>query len=1464
MKSVSNLLRRTRSLLLLVPGLLGAWGLVAQAAGPEPAGWYAGDMHVHRSCGTSPVTVSSIYNTMVSQDLAVISLLADMGNGEVQNATTDLPLVNGKDASVSTTGRIVHWDTEWHWDATYFQYPHQALGGHIVALGLTNAYQIWNECTYSIFNWAHQQGGIAGFAHFEYLDDNFPTSLTCCTPIEYPGEVALGACDFISEDAMNVPGHDYFLHAYYRLLNCGFRPGFAAGSDYPCGPSIGPILTYSQVAGGQLTYNNWIHAIVAGRTIVSLNGRNEFVSLVVNGTNTPGDEIQLSAAGSVPVTVTWTANQNLSGTVELVCNGQVVLSQQASVTASTPVTLSTTVNFPKSGWLCARRMDPSLGHQAHTAAVFVTVNHAPVRASVDDAQFYVQWMTNLLYNTSPGGVWNSYFPTSLAAAQARYQAALSVYQQIAADALTYLAITTTALPYGTVNVPYRTTLAARGGTAPYTWSIAGGSLPPGLTLNPASGAISGTPTATGVFSFTAQVSDASNPVPPVTAPCAITITALPVLTIWPITAVPGVVDGGPDSAVELGLKFQSDVAGNIAGIRFYKAGENTGTHVGNLWTSAGTLLASGTFTGESASGWQQMFFTTPVAIASNTVYVASYHADYGHYSGDVNYFLASGVDNPPLHALANGVSGGNGVYAYGASSVFPNQTWSSANYWVDVMFESGPAPTLSSIAVTPANPTGLVGAGQQFTATGTYSDNSTQNLSSQATWTSSKTAVATISSSGLATGVSAGTTTISAALGSVSGSTTLTVQTAPLAITTTSLTNGTVNAAYSATLAASGGTLPYTWSIASGGLPTGLTLNAASGAITGTPTTAGVSNFTAQVSDASSPVQTATKALSITIAAVPTTVSLWPSTAVPGTADGGADSPVELGVKFRSDVAGSITGIRFYKASANTGTHVGNLWTSAGALVGSVTFSGETASGWQQMLFATPVAITPNTVYVASYHVTGGHYSEDQSYFASKGVDNPPLHALTNGVSGGNGVYVYGASSAFPSQTYNSDNYWVDVVFQAAAPPTLSSIAVTPANPTIMTGGTQQFVATGTYSDNSTQNLSSQVTWTSSKTAVATITTGGLATGVSAGTTAISAALGSVSGSTTLTVQTPSTLTSIAVTPANPTVLVGAGQQFTATGTYSDNSTQNLSSQVTWTSSKTAVATINSAGLAAGVAAGTTTISAALSGVTGGTVLTVQTAPLAITTASLTNGTVNAAYSATLAASGGTLPYTWAITGGGLPAGLTLNAASGAITGTPTTAGVSNFTAQVSDASSPVQTVTKALSITIAAVPTTVSIWPSTTVPGTADGGPDSAVELGVKFRSDVAGSITGIRFYKASANTGTHVGNLWSSTGTKLASVTFTGETASGWQQMLFATPVSISSNTIYVASYHAASGHYSEDQNYFLSKGVDNPPLHALTNGVSGGNGVYVYGKSSAFPSQTYNSDNYWVDIVFKAAGP
>jgi len=170
----------------------------------------------------------------------------------------------------------------------------------------------------------------------------------------------------------------------------------------------------------------------------------------------------------------------------------------------------------------------------------------------------------------------------------------------------------------------------------------------------------------------------------------------------------------------------------------------------------------------------------------------------------------------------------------------------------------------------------------------------------------------------------------------------------------------------------------------------------------------------------------------------------------------------------------------------------------------------------------------------------------------------------------------------------------------------LVSIAVTPANPSIAVGATEQFTATGTYNGGSTQNLTSTVTWGSSAPGVATIATGGLAKGVKAGASTISATLGSITGSTTLTVTAPA-LVSIAVTPANPSIAVGTTQQFTATGTYSDGSTQNLTSTATWSSSASGVATISATGLASAVKAGQTTIEAAVDTINGSTTLTVTT-----------------------------------------------------------------------------------------------------------------------------------------------------------------------------------------------------------------------------------------------------------------
>ena len=138
-----------------------------------------------------------------------------------------------------------------------------------------------------------------------------------------------------------------------------------------------------------------------------------------------------------------------------------------------------------------------------------------------------------------------------------------------------------------------------------------------------------------------------------------------------------------------------------------------------------------------------------------------------------------------------------------------------------------------------------------------------------------------------------------------------------------------------------------------------------------------------------------------------------------------------------------------------------------------------------------------------------------------------------------------------------------------------------------------------------------------------------------------------------------------------------------------------------------------------------------------------------------------------------------------------------------------------------------------------------------------------MKFKADVNGKIHRHQVLQGHwQHRDTHVANLWTSTGTKLATATFGTETDSGWQQVNFATPVSVTAGTVYVASYLAPAGPYAADGAYFASKGVDNGPLHALQNGVSGGNGVYAYGSTSAFPSSTFNSANYWVDVVFSAA--
>jgi hypothetical protein len=214
--------------------------------------------------------------------------------------------------------------------------------------------------------------------------------------------------------------------------------------------------------------------------------------------------------------------------------------------------------------------------------------------------------------------------------------------------------------------------------------------------------------------------------------------------------------------------------------------------------------------------------------------------------------------------------------------------------------------------------------------------------------------------------------------------------------------------------------------------------NSATQTATFTPAAALAANaaYTVNVSGAQDPAGNTMDPASWTFTTAPPAgacpCTIWPSSATPSTQAAADNGAVELGVKFRAAQNGYITGIRFYKGNGNTGTHTGNLWTSAGTNLSSVVFANETASGWQQATFPQPVPVTAGTTYVGSYHAPVGRYAINSNFFTNQGVTRGPLTALQSGVDGANGVYRYGASG-FPFQSYSNSNYWVDIVFDTQA-----------------------------------------------------------------------------------------------------------------------------------------------------------------------------------------------------------------------------------------------------------------------------------------------------------------------------------------------------------------------------------------------------------------------------------------------
>ncbi len=141
--------------------------------------------------------------------------------------------------------------------------------------------------------------------------------------------------------------------------------------------------------------------------------------------------------------------------------------------------------------------------------------------------------------------------------------------------------------------------------------------------------------------------------------------------------------------------------------------------------------------------------------------------------------------------------------------------------------------------------------------------------------------------------------------------------------------------------------------------------------------------------------------------------------------------------------------------------------------------------------------------------------------------------------------------------------------------------------------------------------------------------------------------------------------------------------------------------------------------------------------------------------------------------------------------------------------------------------------------------------------------EMGLRFVPMRDGAVTGVRFYKSAANTGTHIGRLWSASGTELGRATFASESATGWQSVSFPAPVTVQAGQTYVASYSAPTGHYASKADAFELLGIEADPV-SVPGGFAGGEAGVFSETPGVFPQTVVRNSNYYVDVQFQPSGP
>ncbi len=568
-------------------------------------------------------------------------------------------------------------------------------------------------------------------------------------------------------------------------------------------------------------------------------------------------------------------------------------------------------------------------------------------------------------------------------------------------------------------------------------------------------------------------------------------------------------------------------------------------------------------------------------------------------------------------------------------------------------------------------------------------------------------------------------------------------------------------------------------------------------------------------------------------------------------------SSVTLGTRFTPTTDGTVTGVRFYKGAGNTGTHTGTVWTESGEPLRTGTFTNETSTGWQRLKFTKPLKVTKNTTYVVGYHAPNGRYAADERFFSAADWVSGPLTAPRGAAAGSNGVFRSG--KGFPVVESSVDaNYYVDVTFvdgETAAPVVLTSspeegeigvpldsepVAVfsKPLNPssiqftlkrpdgTPVAGSVDYDADTRSATFDPAADLNTAVTYTARVTAQ----------------DQQGAASAPVEWTfTTTPYDQVSTMFAPDAVPANassgdgdaitlgmrfkPTVAgkvigvrfyKGPGNTGVHTGTLYGPDNALLRKATFGTETETGWQSVHFATPVTVTAGSTYTVTYwAPNGNyahDGGYFDQARTAPdRTMTAPSWPNGVY--AYGSD------TLPTAYY--------------------------GATNYwvdplfvpdgpppPAEQPDPPAGAQTILGA------------------NTPSVENFDDNSAIEVGLKFRSDVAGKVHGVRFWKGTQNTGSHRATLWTAGGQEITSGTFEYETGSGWQTMLFDTPVDIAADTTFVVSYRTTKGYYAADLNAFAN-GYDNAPLHVLPAG-----GVFTY--DGGFPANASNH-NFWVDVYF-----